>query len=145
MFLLFLGYKSLRATATLFFSNFWSDIFFFRKCIPFQLYLCIKGLIFVVFWGYFFISSYLMRLLQCTENICCLSYEWKILSIFCFSSNHENQYMIHQDSDLFYDIDNSINEHSQRQTHYLSSMAVILDFLKIFDNFLTFLIFFYFW
>ena len=30
--------------------------------------------------------------------------------------------MIHHDSDLFYEISNTINEHNKKQIHYLSSM-----------------------
>ena len=30
--------------------------------------------------------------------------------------------MIHHDSDLFYEICNTINEHNEKQIHYLSSM-----------------------
>ena len=36
--------------------------------------------------------------------------------------------MIHHDSDLFYELCNTINENDQRQTHYLSSI-----FLTKFD------------
>ena len=40
---------------------------------------------------------------------------------FCCSrfSNQENRYMIHLDSDFFYEIYDTINEHNQRLTHYL--------------------------
>ena len=37
--------------------------------------------------------------------------------------------MIYHNSNLFYDIDNTINEHNQRQTHYIS---LILNFFGIY-------------
>ena len=46
----------------------------------------------------------------------------------CCLSNQENWYMIHYNSDLFYDIYNTINEHNWRQTHYLS---LILNYFDI--------------
>ena len=45
--------------------------------------------------------------------------------LFCFLSNQENLRMIHHNSNLFYDIYNTINEHNQRQTHYRSSILPI--------------------
>ena len=53
----FLAYKTLRAIATLFFSNFFQLFFSDGKFIPSQLYLFIKGLIFVILCGSLFISS----------------------------------------------------------------------------------------
>ena len=46
---------------------------------------------------------------------------------FCFLSNQENLHMIHRNSDLFYDIYNTINEDNGRQTHYLSSILTYFD------------------
>ena len=40
--------------------------------------------------------------------------------------------MIHHDSNLFYDIYNTVNEHNSRQNHYLSSISNYFDiFFKI--------------
>ena len=51
--------------------------------------------------------------------------------------------MIHLDSDLFYDIYNTIDEYNWRQTHYISS---ILSYLKkFFYNFIRFIINHYFY
>ena len=47
--------------------------------------------------------------------------------ILCFICNQENLYMIHHESDLFYDIYNTTNENNQRQTHYLSSIPSYFD------------------
>ena len=44
-----------------------------------------------------------------------------------FLSNQGNLYMIHHDSDVFYDIYNTINEHNRIQIHYLSSYEVNLS------------------
>ena len=35
--------------------------------------------------------------------------------------------MIHHDSDFFYDINNTINEHNRRQNHYLSLLLNYFD------------------
>ena len=53
----FLVYKTLRAVVTLFFSNFFQLSFSDGKFIPSQLYLFIKGLIFVIPSECFPISS----------------------------------------------------------------------------------------
>ena len=45
-----------------------------------------------------------------------------IVFIVAFLSNQENLYVIHHDSDLFYDINITINEYTGRQTHHLSSI-----------------------
>ena len=44
-----------------------------------------------------------------------------------FSSSEENLYMIHYNSDLFYDIYNTINEHNQRKTHEISAILNYFD------------------
>ena len=49
----------------------------------------------------------------------------------CCLSNQENWYMIHYNSDLFYDIYNTINEHNWRQTHYLSSILNYFDISNV--------------
>ena len=51
-----------------------------------------------------------MRLLQRIESIYDLFYLWELLFLFCFLLNQESLYMIHHDSNLFYDICNTINE-----------------------------------
>ena len=46
---------------------------------------------------------------------------------FLLLSNQENLYMIHYDSDLFYDIYNTITENNQGQTNYLSLIVNYFD------------------
>ena len=45
---------------------------------------------------------------------------------FCFLSNQENLYLIHRNSDLFYGIYNTVNEHNQRWNHYLLSFICFI-------------------
>ena len=46
---------------------------------------------------------------------------------FLFLSNQENLCIIYDNLDLFYDIYNTITQHNQRQTHYLSSILNYFD------------------
>ena len=46
---------------------------------------------------------------------------------FLFLSNQENLCIIYDNLDLFYDIYNTITQHNQRQTHYLSSILTYFD------------------
>ena len=87
----------------------------------FQLYLFIKGLIFVIFCRSFFISSWFNPTLAAYWKHL-LSFLMMGFVVAFFLSNQENLYMIHHYSDLFYDISSTINEHNWRQTHYLSSI-----------------------
>ena len=52
-----LAYKTLRVITTLFFSNFFQSSFPDGNSIPSHLFLFIKDLIFVIFSGYFPLSS----------------------------------------------------------------------------------------
>ena len=63
----------------------------------------------------------LKRLLQHIEKMCFSFIDGIYCCFFCFLFNQENLRMIHHNSNLFYDIYNTITEHNQRQTHYLSS------------------------
>ena len=120
IFFSFLAHETLRATVTLFFSNFFEWSFSDGKFIPSQLYLFIKGLIFVIVCRFFLISSWFK-----VKKIIC--YPFLLLKIYDFLSNHENLYMIHHNSDLFSDIYNTINEDNPRQTHYLLSILNYFD------------------
>ena len=53
-----------------------------------------------------------------------------------------NPYIIHQNWDLSYDIDNTINEHNQRPIHYLSSIPKLF-LVSLFEWFKKKFIFFY--
>ena len=108
------------------------------KSIPSKLYLFIKGLMFVILCRSFMISSWF--------NVTITAY-WKhllpilligLIVAFLFLFNQENLYVIHHDSDLSYDIYNTITEDNQRQTHYCD-----VNFLWIknfFYNFICFII-----
>ena len=63
----------------------------------------------------------LKRLLQHIEKMCFSFIDGIYCCFFCFLFNQENLRMIHHNSNLFYDIYNTITEHNQRQTYYLSS------------------------
>ena len=117
------------------------------KSIPSQLYLFIKGLIFVILCGslFFLFLIDITQLLQLIENICYLFIDGIYWYFFCFLSNYGNLYMIHHDSDLFYDVCNTITEHSQTQTHYLSSilnyfLSIFKWIKRFFYNFFCFII-----
>ena len=76
-----------------------------------------KGLIFVIPYGSFFISSWF--------NVTVITYKKHFLSflliefIVFFLSSLENLYMIHHDWNLFYDIYNTLIEHNWRKTLFL--------------------------
>ena len=117
--------KILRAIVTLFFSNFFQSSFSDGKFIPSQLYLFIKGLIFVILCGSFFIS------LPC--NVTVTVYRKHLLSFlligfivafFVFYLIRRIYIWSTTFGNLFYDIYNTITEHNQRQTHYLSSILL---------------------
>ena len=76
-----------------------------------------KSLIVVFLWGSFFINSWF--------NATVIAY-WKhllsfllmgFIDAFLFLSNQENLYMIHDDSDLFYEIYNTTTANNWKQTH----------------------------
>ena len=92
-----------------------------EKSNPSQLYLFIKGLIFVFLCGSVFISSWFNTIFTAywKHLLSFLLMVLNLLLLFCFLSNKENVYMIRHDCDLFYGIYNTIVEHNQRQNHYL--------------------------
>ena len=132
IYVFFFSIQNIKSNCSITFLKIFPIIFFWWKITPSQLYLLIKGLIFVILCGSFFISSWF--------NVTATAY-WKHLLSFllmgfivfiCFLSNQENLYIIHHDLDLFYDIYNTITRHNWRQTHYLSSILNYFDiyFLK---------------
>ena len=98
----FLAYKILRATVKLFFSNSFQSFFSDGKFLSFQLYLFIKGLVFVILCRSFLFLYNLTRLLQRIESI------YYLFCAFLFLPNQENLYMIQHNLDLFSDIYNTI-------------------------------------
>ena len=131
---LFLACKTLRAVVRLFFSNFIQSFFSNGKFISSQLYLFIKGVMFVVYWGSFFISSYFNTTARAYWKHF-LSFLLKGFIVFLLSSQ-ENLYMIHHDSDLFYNIYNTTNEHNWTQTTFdwfqISFFYLFLSYLEIY-------------
>ena len=115
-FFIFFRIQSIKSNCCITFSQ---SSFSNGKFIPSQLFLFIKGLIFVILCRSFFISSWF--------NTIVTAY-WKhvlpsLLTGFIvavFVPNQENLYLIHHDLDLFHDIYNRVNKLNQRQTHYLS-------------------------
>ena len=125
---IFLPYKTLKAILTFFFSSFVQLSFSNEKFIYFQLDLFIKGLVFVILSGCFLIWSR-FNVTVAVYWKCLLSFLLiGLVSVFLFiRKSMYNLYIIHHDSDLFYDIYNIINEHNQRQTHHLSSVRNYFD------------------
>ena len=80
-----------------------------------QLYLFINGLISDILCNAFLISACFNAIFtRYWRHFCYLFYWWCLfLPLYCLS-NKENLYMIHHDSNLFYHIYNTINEHNQR-------------------------------
>ena len=103
----FLAYKTLKAIVTLFFSQFFPIIFFWWKIYFFPAIFFVKALLFVILFGSFFISSWFSATVTEYWKIFCLFYWWDLLLLFL--SSQEHLYMIHHDSNLFYDICNTIN------------------------------------
>ena len=86
-------YKTLRAIVILFFSNFFQSFFSDGKLISSELYLFIKGLIFVVLSGFFLFLHDLTRLLQHIESIYYLFLLMRFIAAFLyFSQSGESIY-----------------------------------------------------
>ena len=58
---------------------------------------------------------------------------------FWFLSSQKNLYMIHHNSDLFYDMSNTITEHNQRQTNYLLSILNYFGYLFLSKSKISFI------
>ena len=110
----FFRIQIIKSNCYIIFLKFSQSSFLGVKCIPSQLYLFIKDLIFVFLCGSFIISS---------QFYATFTAYWKhLLSFlligfivaFLFLSSQENLDMIHLDKDLFYDIYNTITEHNQK-------------------------------
>ena len=80
----------------------------------------IKGLLFAcpfrIFSYFFIITSY--DCYSVWKAFIIFFYWWELLLLFLFLCSQDNLYMIHHDSNLFYDIYNTINKHNPRQTDY---------------------------
>ena len=122
----FLAYKTLRAIVPLFFSDFFYSSFSDGKFIPSHLF--IKGLIFLIRCGSYLISSWFTATVTAYWKHLLYLLLIGFIAAFCFLSSKEKLYVIHDNSDLCYDIYNTINEHNRRKTHYFPSI-----FLTYFD------------
>ena len=111
----FLAYKTLRAIITLFFSNFFQSSFSDGKFIPSQFYSFIKGLNFVILCGSFVICSKFKTTTTAYSKQLLSFLLMGFIVVFLILFNQENLYMIHHNSDLFYDIYNTINEHNRNK------------------------------
>ena len=114
----FLACKTLRAIVRLLFSNF-SSHYFLMTNLFLPVYLSLKGLIFVILSVSFFVSSWFNATVT-AYSMYLLSFLLIWIIIFSFLPNQENLYnlyTIHHDSDLYFDIYNTINEHNWRQNH----------------------------
>ena len=102
---IFLPYKTLKAILTFFFSSFVQLSFSNEKFISFQLDLFIKGLVFVILSGCFLIWSR-FNVTVAVYWKCLLSFLLiGLVSVFLFiRKSMYNLYIIHHDSDLFYEI-----------------------------------------
>ena len=123
MHVLFFQYymAQIRAIDVLFNSNFFQSFWYDGKLISFQLYWSIKGLIFDILSGCLWF------------NAADKAY-WKHLSslllgfivTFWFLATQENLYMIHLYLNLSHEDYNAINQHYQKQIHFLSFFLLIL-------------------
>ena len=76
-------------------------------------------LFFFFFHDLMTVTEYLKHLLSFLSMI--------FIVLFCLLSSQENLYMIHPDSDLFYEIHDTKNEHNQRLTYYFSAILNYFD------------------
>ena len=106
----FSAYKTLRGIVTLFFWFFFQSCFSGGKFIPLQLCLFIKSVTFTNLCESFFISSWFYVIVtECSKHL--LSF-LLMEFVVALESGEENLYMIHHDSQLFYDTYNTIPEHN---------------------------------
>ena len=83
----FLEYKTSRAIVILLFSNFFQSTFSGGKFIPSQSYLFMNGLIFVILYRSFLISSWFNATVTVYWNICYHFYWWNLLFFLFFNQS----------------------------------------------------------
>ena len=116
------------------FFNFFPIIFFW-KCILFQFYLSMKGLIFAILLQIFPVSSWFWhKCYSILKAFLIFFIEETYCSFFVFLSNDENLYMIHHDSDLFHDIykifkDSKLSSIVLPAYHFLNALHAIYYYL----------------
>ena len=113
--------QNVKSNYYIIFLKFFPIIFFWWKIysLPFIFIYKMFNLCYSV--RFFLFLHDLKRLLQHIEKMCFSFIDGIYFCFFCFLFNQENLHMIHHNSNLFYDIYNTITEHNQGQTHYLSS------------------------
>ena len=120
--------EKIKSNYYIFFLKFFQSSFSDRNLIPFQLYLFIKGLTFVILCWSFLISSWFIATVTTYWKHLLSFYWYNLLLLFLLfiqpgESINDPQYL-----DLFHDIYNTMNKYNQGQTDYLSSI-----FLYYFD------------
>ena len=118
---IFFSIQNIKSNCFIIFLKLFWNIFSWLKIYFFPVISIYKKLNFCYsLWIFFWFLHDLMQLLKCIENICYLFNWWNLLLLFCFLSNQQNLYAIYHNTDFFYDICHTINEHNRKQTHYLS-------------------------
>ena len=74
---------------------------------------------------------------DCYSGLKILKYLW--CNLFLIFISQKNLYMIHHNSDLFYDMSNTITEHNQRQTNYLLSILNYFGYLFLSKSKISFI------
>ena len=123
----FFSKQNIKRHCYIIFLKFFLSLFFWWKTYFFPVLFIFKSFSFFhSLWTFFLILHDLMWLLQFIKNICYLFCWWDLLLLFLIQSG-ESIY----DPQLYwflYDIYNTINEHSRRQTPYL---LLILNYFDI--------------
>ena len=118
--------QNIESNCSIILFNFFRIIFFWWKIDSFRV-IFIKDLTFAIFTRFFPTSSRSNATASVYWKHLLSFYWWNLLLHFCFLSNQENQYMIHLNLTLFYDIYNTTTEHNRRETHYLSVIPNYFD------------------
>ena len=104
------------------FLKFFRSSFSARKCIPSQLYLFIKCLIFIILCGPFLVFSWFNATVTAYGK-CFISFVDKIHCCFLVLSPIRTIYIWSTTTEIF----NTITEHNKRQNHYLSLIPNYFD------------------
>ena len=113
-----LNMKNMKSNGTLYFSGFFPIIFSWWKIDSFPFIFIYKRFNCCYFSRIF--STWINWEQQVIESIYYVFYWWDLSLFFGFLSNQENLYMIPHDSDLFYDIYSTLNEHNSLTTIHWS-------------------------
>ena len=119
--------QNIKSNCYFVFINFFPVISFWWKIYFFEVTSINKKFIFC--WSFRIFSYFFIMWCDCCilKASIIFFYLWDFLLLFGFLSSQENLFMIHYDSDLFYDFYYTINEGYRRQPHYLSLIANCFD------------------